>query len=164
MKAGPRSDGRSRTLIAASSCSASRSIPKKRASSRTPGGHSGQRCQSGFTEPRRAKKSSSPTSQVHAFVDDQLTVSQVVEDGLKVLWAAVDQVRSALVPLVPPHVWNDGSQSNHKTPQEKWERSARELTHLPEHVGQHAVRLFADQRAPEHSNTSSRSAYGKAKP
>lgn len=46
-------------------------------------------------------------------------MSQVVEDGLKVLWAAVDQVRSALVPLVPPHVWKDSSQSKRKIPPPK---------------------------------------------
>lgn len=38
-------------------------------------------------------------------------MSQVVEDGLKVLWAAVDQVRSTFVPLVAPHIWKDSSQS-----------------------------------------------------
>lgn len=104
------------TFIAASSCSASRSSPKKRASSRTPGGQAGH---GAFTDPRRAKKRRSPTSQVHALVDDQLAVPQVAEDGLEVLRAAVDQVGSALVPLVPPHVWKDGSRSDPQTPPPK---------------------------------------------
>lgn len=47
------------------------------------------------------------TSYVYAFVDDELTVSQIVEDGLKVLRAAVDEVRPVLVPLVSPHIWSD---------------------------------------------------------
>lgn len=47
------------------------------------------------------------TSYVYAFIDNELTMSQVVEDRLKVLWAAVDQVSPVLVPLVPPHVWSD---------------------------------------------------------
>lgn len=44
------------------------------------------------------------TSYVYAFIDNELSVSQVVEDGLKVFGAAVDQVSSVLVPLVPPHI------------------------------------------------------------
>lgn len=88
------------TLIATSSCSASCSIPKNRASSRTPGRHLGQ-YQSvlifksyqeiavetslhhlGFIKRR--------TSYIYAFIDNELTVSQVVENGLKVFRAAVD--------------------------------------------------------------------------
>lgn len=44
------------------------------------------------------------TSYVYAFIDNELSVSQVVEDGLKVFGAAVDQVSSVLIPLVPPHI------------------------------------------------------------
>lgn len=44
------------------------------------------------------------TSYIYAFIDNELAVSQVVEDGLKVFGAAVDQVSSVLVPLVPPHI------------------------------------------------------------
>lgn len=55
-----------------------------------------------------------------------------------------------------------------KFPHQRGERalrtSAGELTHLPEHVSQHAVRLFADQRAPEHSNRCRGSALLRTKP
>lgn len=147
------------TFIAASSCSASRSIPKKRASSSTPAGHSGQRCPAG-----NSAEPLVPTSEVHALVDDQLTVSQVVEDGLKVLGTAVDQVRPTLIPLVAPHVCNDGSQSDHRKPYPPpppWNVGGGALrppglTRLPEHVSQHAIGLLANQRAPEGKTGSER--------
>lgn len=47
------------------------------------------------------------TSDVDALVDDELAVPQVVEDGLEVLRAAVDEEGAALVPRVAPHVWSD---------------------------------------------------------
>lgn len=49
------------------------------------------------------------TSDVDALVDDELAVSQVVEDRLEVLGAAVDEVRPALVPRVPPDIWSDNT-------------------------------------------------------
>lgn len=49
------------------------------------------------------------TSDVDALVDDELAVPQVVEDGLKVLRAAVDEEGAALVPRVAPHVCSDNS-------------------------------------------------------
>lgn len=49
------------------------------------------------------------TSDVDALVDDELAVSQVVEDRLEVLGAAVDEVRPALVPRVPPNIWSDNT-------------------------------------------------------
>lgn len=54
------------------------------------------------------------TSHVDAVVDDELTVSQIVEDGLKVLGAAVDEVRPVFVPLVPPHIWSDNKSAQLK--------------------------------------------------
>lgn len=49
------------------------------------------------------KRPGNSTAYINPFVDDELSVPQVVEDGLKVLWAAVDEVGSVLVLLVPPH-------------------------------------------------------------
>ena len=43
------------------------------------------------------------TADINSFVDNELSVSQVVEDGLKVLWAAVNQVGSMLILPVSPH-------------------------------------------------------------
>lgn len=59
------------------------------------------------------------TSDVNALVDDELAVSQVVEDRLEVLGAAVDEVRPALVPRVSPNIW-----SNNTTVQLRWQQSA----------------------------------------
>lgn len=47
------------------------------------------------------------TSDVDPLVDDELAVPQVVEDGLKVFRAAVNEEGAALVPRVAPHVWSD---------------------------------------------------------
>lgn len=49
------------------------------------------------------------TSDIDALVDDELAVPQVVEDGLKVFWAAVNEEGAALVPCVAPHVWSDNN-------------------------------------------------------
>lgn len=46
------------------------------------------------------------TSYIYSFIDNELTVSQVVENRLKVFRAAVDQVSPMLVLLVPPHIWS----------------------------------------------------------
>lgn len=46
------------------------------------------------------------TSYIDAFIDNKLTMSQVVENRLKVFRAAVDEVGPMLVPLVPPHIWS----------------------------------------------------------
>lgn len=59
---------------------------------------------------------------------------------------------------------NQTTKSPHDSGKSAPRPSARELTHLPEHVSQHAVRLFADQRAPEHSSTCRESASLKGKP
>lgn len=52
------------------------------------------------------------TSDVDALVDDELAVPQVVEDGLKVLGAAVDEEGAALVPRVAPHICSRDNNNN----------------------------------------------------
>lgn len=44
------------------------------------------------------------TQRVDAFVDDELSVSQVIQNGFKVVRTAIYQVRALRVLLVPPHV------------------------------------------------------------
>lgn len=103
------------TLMAASSCSASCSMPKKRASSRTPGRQ--KECRKLIRSPSVVKEIQHEglTSDVDALVDDELAVPQVVEDGLKVLGAAVDEEGAALVPRVAPHIWSGDNNNNGAT-------------------------------------------------
>lgn len=44
------------------------------------------------------------TQRVDPFVDDQLTVSQIIQNGFKVIWTPVDQISSLRVLLVPPDI------------------------------------------------------------
>lgn len=44
------------------------------------------------------------TQRVDPFVDDQLTVSQIIQNGFKVIWTPVDQISPLRVLLVPPNI------------------------------------------------------------
>lgn len=69
-------------------------------------------------------------SYVDAFVDDELAVSQVVEDGLEVFGAAVDQVRAMLVPLVTPNICRERSEVSEHRSTKTTAQSDRLTTHL----------------------------------
>ncbi len=44
------------------------------------------------------------TERVDALIDDELSVSQIIQDGFKVVWTAIYQVRPLRVLLVPPNI------------------------------------------------------------
>lgn len=95
----------SHTFMRVSSCSASCSMPKKRASSSTPA--------AGITEVRkhcdRGRGNtfghvSVYTQWIDAFVDDELSMPQIIQNGFKVVWTAIYQVGPLRVLLVPPDI------------------------------------------------------------
>lgn len=44
------------------------------------------------------------TQRVDAVIDDELPVSQIVQDGLKVVRTAIYEIRAAGILLVAPHI------------------------------------------------------------
>lgn len=92
--------------MSVSSCSASCSIPKKRASSSTPREETTNVrtvCEVGF--PTHTFQGIFVfTQRVDAVVDDQLPMSQIIQNGFKVIRTPVDQISPMSVLLVPPNI------------------------------------------------------------
>lgn len=149
------------TFMRVSSCSASCSMPKKRASSNTPVEERRKISKHGTNEGtccRHVYTCVWYTQRVDAFIDDELPMSQIIQNGFKVVWTAIYQVRSLRVLLVPPHICNSSHNIYVTTHWLKIQRSdssclLSDSTFLSEHVSQHALRFFADQCTPEEKHT-----------